>query len=186
MEGFDAFRLWVAFTQHFTTRYYDITKTHGRVKCKFLTYLSRDDYKSFENMARRFTKGEYVAYLVSNCMYGNPKMVYETPEGIANYNQYLNRRKNFRELLATDFKTLIRMNIDFDDGISIVRALTRNQISFETVVVLNKYSELTKQFKGLPQEIILDPLLIRIDKSINFVKIPLDVETYILNKLKKL
>ena len=78
------------------------------------------------------------------------------------------------------------MNIDFGDGITIVRALTRNQISFETVVVLNKYGKLTEQFKGLPQEIILDPLLIRIDKSINFIKIPLDVETYILNKLKKL
>lgn len=184
MEGFDAFRLWVAYSQHFKNKRYDIRKSKGGVKCKFETYLARKDYYRFEEFARKFTKKEFIYYLVANFMYGNDQMVWDAPIGIANYNQYITRRKNLKELLATDFKTLMRMNVRFDDGITIVRALTRNQISFESVVILNHYANFTKDFDNLPQKIILDPLLLRIEKSIDFIEVPLDVEHYILNKLK--
>lgn len=187
MDGFTAFRLWIAMHQHFTKRSFDILKNRGKVKCKFETYLSRKDYESFERIAKKFeTPREFVVYLTSNMMYGNTEMIWNYPSGIANYNQYLTRKNNFKQLIATDLKTLANIGIDLDDGVAIVRAMVQNQISFECVVILNKLVEITSMFDNLPQKVMLEPLLIRIEKSGSFVKIPSDVEKYIKDKLTNL
>lgn len=184
MDGFTAFKLWVAMKQHFTSKKFDVVKNRGKMRCKFQTYLARSDYDSFERIACKFESArEYIVYLASNMMYGNDSMIWDYATGIANFNQYLNRREHFKELLATDLKTLAKMGINLDDGVAIVRTMVQNQISFESVVVLNKFVKITSMFDELPQKVMLEPLLMRIDKSISFIRIPLDVEQYLKNKL---
>ena len=187
MDGFTAFKLWVAMKQHFSSKSFDIISNRGKIKCKFETYVARKDYDSFERIAMKFeTMREYTVYLASNMMYGNDSMIWDYPTGVANYNQYLNRRRNFKQLLATDLKTLANIGIDIDDGVTLVRLMIQNQISFETVVVLNKLVKITSMFDELPQKVMLEPLLMRIDKSASFITIPLDVEQYLKDKLTNL
>ena len=187
MDGFTAFKLWLAMRQHFTSQRFDIIKNRGKMKCKFETYLARPDYDSFERIARKFDNvREYIVYLASNMMYGNDSMIWDYGTGIANFNQYINRRQNFKQLLATDIKTLSKIGIPLDDGVAIVRTMVQNKISFETVVVLNKFVKITSMFDNLPQKVMLEPLLMRINKSISFLTIPSDVEQYITNKLTDL
>ena len=187
MDGFTAFRLWVAMKQHFSSKSFNILTNRGKIKCKFETYLARKDYDNFERIAIKFDSiREYTVYLASNMMYGNDSMIWDYPTGVANYNQYLNRRRNFKQLIATDLTTLSKVGIDLDDGITIVRLMTQNQISFETVVVLNTLVKITSMFDKLPQKVMLEPLLMRIEKSSSFIKVPLDVEQYIKDKLTTL
>lgn len=184
MDGFTAFKYWVAMKQHFTVKSFDVFKNQGRIKGSFEKYLARSDYNCFERIAEKFKPNEYIFYLAANMMYGNDSAVWDYGGGVANYNQFLKRRELARELYAIDIKTLQINNVKMDDGVTIIRMLTKNQVSFETVVLLNKYTNLVSAFDQLPQKIILEPLLIRIEKSIGFISIPKDVEQYILNYLQ--
>jgi hypothetical protein len=187
MDGFTAFKLWLAMKQHFNSKSFDVVKNRGRMRCKFETYLARKDYDSFERIACKFESvREYIVYLAANMMYGNDSMIWDYATGIANFNQYLNRREHIKQLIATDLKTLAKMGIQIDDGIAVVRTMVQNQISFESVVVLNKFVKITSMFDKLPQKVMLEPLLMRIDKSVTFTRIPSDVENYIKNKLTEL
>lgn len=183
MQGFTAFKLWIGMTQHFTTKKFNIFKNRGHVKGKFETYLARRDYDVFERLASKFTPREFVLYLASNFMYGHEQMIWDSRTGIANYNQFLANQEQIGHILIKDIKTIEEANIKLTDGISIIRMLTRNDISFESVVLINQYKNITDQLRTIPPGKILEPLLLRIDKSQRFITIPTGVDTLLKNKL---
>lgn len=183
MVGYDAFRMWVAMTQHFTTKSFDVFKNRGHMKCKFETYLGRDDYPQFEYISGKFKPNEFVLYLASNFMYGFPHMMYDYGSAVANYNLFLQRRHLIGHVVDNDLQSLYNINVDYKDGVSVIRALTKDQITFETVALINQYHNLTNQIRALPICSVLEPLLLRIDKSKGFIKIPPGVDQLLKNKL---
>lgn len=183
MVGYDGFRMWIAMTQHFTTKSFDVFKNRGRIKCKYETYLARNDYKMFELIASKFQPNEFVLFLASNLMYGNDQMIYQYGSAVANYNLFLQRRHLIGHVVDNDLKTLYNLNIGYDDAVSIIRQLTKDQITFETVALINQYRNLTNQIRALPISSVLDPLLLRIDKSKGFIKIPAGVDELLKDKL---
>lgn len=183
MQGYTAFKLWIAMKQHFTTKNFNVFENRGKVKCKFETYLARNDYQIIEHLADRFTTREFVLYLASNFMYGFTDMMWEKSTGIANYNQFISRQEQIGHIVDKDIKTLEDANVKLTDGLQIVRFLTRNEITFETVVLLNQYKNITDKIRELPPGKILEPLLMRIDKSQRFIIVPPGVDKLLKNKL---
>ena len=183
MLGFDAFKLWVAMKQHFTTKNFDIFQNKGRMKGKYETFLARSDGPVIEYVASKFEIRDFVYYLASNFIYGNEQCIWEFGQGAANYNLFIARKKVLGNVVANDFKSLDNMNIAYNDGIGVIRALTRNQITIETASVINQVINLTDQLRPLPVGKMVEPLLMRIDKSKGFIKVPSGVEKYILTNI---
>lgn len=186
MNGYTGFKYWVAIRQHFTTKSFDAFKYKGHIKCKLETYIARRDSDVIERTCSKFTPRELVLYLASNFMYGNESMMWDTSVAIANYNLFLSRKQQLDKVVDNDLKSLDNLHIEITDGISIIRVLTRNQITFETVSLINQYYNLTNQLRQLPMGEIVEPLLLRIDKSKGFVKPTAGVDKLIKQKLDKI
>lgn len=186
MNGFQGFKIWVAMRQHFTTKTFDIFKNKGRMKGKLETFIARNDSEIIERTCSKFTPTELVLYLAANFIYGNTNMLWDTGVAIANYNLFLARRQQIDRVVDNDLKSLDNLNIQLNDGIGIVRTLTKNQITIETVSLINQQINLTNQLRQLPIGEIVEPLLLRIDKSKGFIKPTAGVDKLIKNKLSKI
>lgn len=180
MDGFQGFKFWVALRKHFTEKNFDAFQNKGRMKGSFETYLKRSDYPAIEYVASRFEPREFVLYLASNFIYGNQNAVWDYGQGVANYNLFIGRRKQIGRVIVNDLQTLKNYNIKLNDGVSIIRLLTKSMITIETVITINHVYNLTNQLRRTPAGNMLEPLLIRIDKSFGFIKTP----EQILNKIK--
>lgn len=184
MNGFTAFKLWVAMREHFTTKSFDIFTNRGKMKGKFETYLARPDAQVIEQVAIRFTPREFVLYLAANFIYGNQGMLWDDSIGIANYNLFIARKQQLSHVVENDIQSLYNLGIELTDGANVIRTLTRDQITFETVSLINQYHNITDQLRQLPIGEIVEPLLLRIDKSKGFIKPNVGVDKLIKTKLK--
>jgi hypothetical protein len=186
MNGYTGFKYWLAMKQHFTTKSFDVFKNKGRMRCKIETFINRADSNHIEFICSRFEPREFVLYLAANMIYGNDKMLWDSSVAIANYNLFLARRDQIGNVVANDLKTLYNLNVKITDGVSIVRLLTRNQITIETVSIINQYYNLTNQLRQLPVGEMIEPLLLRIDKSKRFINPTAGVEKIIKQKLEEI
>ena len=186
MNGYQGFKMWVAMRQHFTTKNFDILTNRGRMKGKIETFIARPDSEIIDRICSKFTDRELVIYLAANFIYGNNNMMWDVGVGLANYNLYIARKAQLDRVVENDLKSLDNLCIAIDDGISIVRTLTKNQITFETVSLINQFVNLTNQLRQLPIGEIVEPLLLRIDKSKPFIKPTAGVEKLIKSKLDKI
>ena len=184
MNGYQCFQLYVAMKQHFTTKSFDIFKNRGHMKCKIETYLSRVDSEVIERIASKFTDRELVLYIASNMIYGNNDMIWNYGSSVANYNLFLARRTQIYNVVDNDLKTLYNTNISIEDGVQVIRMLTKQAITIETVSLINQIVNITDSVRVLPIGDMLDPLLVRIDKSKHFIKLIPGVENLIKSKLK--
>lgn len=186
MNGFQGFKMWVAMKQHFTTKTFDVFKNKGRMKGKLETFIARPDSNLIDRICSKFTARELVIYLAANFIYGNNNMMWDTGVGTANYNLFIARKAQIDAVVDNDLKSLDNLNIRIDDGISIVRTLTKNQITIETVSCINQFVNLTNQLRQLPIGELVEPLLLRIDKSKRFINPTAGVEKLIKNRLDKI
>ncbi len=186
MEGFTAFKLWVAMGKHFSENKFNIFENRGKIKCRYETYLKRKDYYTFERLAKTFEVRDFVLYLASNNMYGNSNMIWDSNSGNINYNLYIRRRDALTYVLTNDLETIKKHNLTCTDYLNVLKLLTVNEITFETLVIINNYFPLTAEVRKLPPATILEPLLLRIDKSKGFVKINEEFEHLIKEQFKDL
>lgn len=66
MHGFDVYKTYLAFKQHFSKESFDFFKYEGKVKAKEETYQSRNDFYFFETLARTLTDQEIKEYLLAS------------------------------------------------------------------------------------------------------------------------
>ena len=179
MTGFSAFKFYVAMKQHFTTQRLDIFQSRNKIKGSYEAFLRRDDYKYFESFAKRYSDSDYILYLASNCMYGFYEMIWNEQIGVQNFNIYKSRRDALTETVKGDLECLDNYNARTPENI--LRMLTGNFITFETVVLLNKPCSIVETLRKSPAKTILEPLLLRIDKADRFVKTNENIENLINN-----
>ena len=186
MNGYTGFKYWICMKQHFTTKSFNVFKYKGHVKCKLETFIARSDSEVIERTCSKFTPREFVLYLAANFIYGNENMMWDTSVAVANYNLFLARKQQLQQVVDNDLKSLDNLHIPITDGISIIRILTKNQITIETVSIINQYYNLTNQLQQLPLGEIVEPLLLRIDKSKGFIKPTAGVDNLIKQKLNNI
>lgn len=185
MNGYTGFKYYICMKQHFTTKSFNVFKYKGRVKCKLETFVARADSEIIEHTCSKFTPREFVLYLAANFIYGNENMMWDTGAATANYNLFLARKQQLSQVVDNDLKTLDNLDIKITNGVGVIRALTRNQITIETVSIINQYYNLTNQLRQLPLGEIVEPLLLRVDKSKGFINPSAGVEKIINQKLNK-
>jgi hypothetical protein len=66
MHGFDVYKTYLAFKQHFSNPKFDFFQYEGKVKAKESTYHDRKDFYFFETLARKHTDQEIKEYLLAS------------------------------------------------------------------------------------------------------------------------
>lgn len=143
MTPYEAFILYTALKNHFTTESYDFFKYNGKVKISVDTFEKRRDKFFFHKLAKHRTPKEF---LVANFIVSNPKtwigdMVNSTDAEI-NLKEYLRRTQALSYLFEEDLKKLLT---NIDDNLIIkdnqhpylLKLFMRKKVSIETLVILN-------------------------------------------------
>ena len=76
MHGFDVYRTYLAFKQHFSNPSFDFFKYDGKVNAKESTYQQRNDFYFFETIARKYSDQEIKEFMLATFVAS------ETPEKV--------------------------------------------------------------------------------------------------------
>ena len=160
MEGFKAYKYFMAIKLHFTTEKYDVFETNGRVSGSRATFEKRNDRFLFEKLGSRFNSDkDCIQFLVANFAYGNKNVVYSQESD--DYFQTWNKRKESRtRMFEVDLQTLesyIEKNHkEFKDLYSIetgvpplLNLYVGGHITLETMVILQDFDDYLSKWEPL-------------------------------------
>lgn len=157
MEPFEVYRYYLALRLHFTTDNYDVIKQQGRVRATKNSFLKRKDMFAIRKVAETYSDKDIVDFLVANFVSGDRwGGVFDT-ESKERYQGWKKRieaisytfKKEIDKAVAFADKNNIPISELFtctdDQHPFIVRMYLRNDISIETLVILNKLNNFVEQ-----------------------------------------
>lgn len=170
MEAIDAYRIYVALKNHFTSDTYDYFKYNKKAKVTFDSFQKRKDKIFFAKLGNR--KDSYLEeFLVSNFIHDTRTWIGEllSDESEAKYKEW----KRKQESLTYAFKN----DIDFLDGYTkeqfdelfrvedgthprIIRMYLQKEISLETLTILDSVFTFMRRYDRM----ITDPLFKEVSK----------------------
>lgn len=188
-RSYEVYRYYLALRLHFTTDQYDVIKQRGRVRASRQAFYRRKDLLSIRKVAETFSEKEIVDFLVANFTAG------DRWGGIFDLNakeRYTDWKRRIESLTYIFEKEVSKLNIfcekknlTFKECFTIansqhpyiIRMYLRNDISIETLVILNKLLNFTDDLDvGLKDDIVWPDLSRIIKKYDPFLTI--DKEKY--------
>ena len=166
-EGFDAYCLYLAITNHFHTESYDFFKYRGKVPVKLPAFLKRNDKYHFAKLARQHRddlKDFLVANLSKQKYYGRNLLDSECTD---NYKEYKKRKQKLTYTITEDFRYLydkydtLETLLDSVDGQHpvILKEFLGKKITAETIIefdslfgIFNRYDETIQEKFIWPKE----------------------------------
>jgi len=148
-EGFEAYKIYIAVKQHFTTSY-DYFKYNGKTKYKLDSFLRRKDIFFFRKLSRKYKHDELVAYFVSNFVKNSEwigNLIGEEAE--RNYIQYRKKVESLNYTFKNDVLFLIdyanEKHININELLLIknknhpvlLKLLIQDKITLETVIIMD-------------------------------------------------
>lgn len=176
MNGFQAYKYYMAVKLHFTNSRFNVFKNRGHVKGTYDAFVSRNDRTIFERMAREYNDREFIQYVASNFMYNNPNVIYDHEAAIDNYRQFIKRRQMMTRVFADDLDRIIQagglpMNFSGSEIPKMLQLFMADKVTVETMSILNDLIELVPKIRSNSHvELLLGNELMRIEKSKGFVK----------------
>jgi hypothetical protein len=199
MDGFAAYKFYLAIKLHYTKDSYDVFKNRGSVKYSREQFDKRNDKLLFEKLSRKYPKEpELIQFYVSNFAYGNDSPVYELSQAESYYINWIKRKESITQVFTDDLNCIIMdseknkllkeavLEFEFCQPPSILTLLISNRISLETVCILNEHMDLINNWNmsGYMQT-MWDKEIRRIYKSKRFVKYNKDRIIPIINNFEE-
>jgi hypothetical protein len=185
MDGFKAYRYYLATKLHFTTDKFNVF-VNPNVKGSRDAFLARNDRFLFEKLAKKFPKDfDIVQYFVSNFAYGNDAVVYSGAEAESNYAVWQKRKQSITRILENDlFAVLLHVEkeriprkeiftFSEDKFPELLKLHLGNHITVEGVVILNEFFQFIPNWKD-NANLIWEEECRRIEKCKGFVKYDVD------------
>jgi hypothetical protein len=187
MHGFDVYRTYLAFKQHFSNPKFDFFKYEGKVNAKETTYQQRNDFYFFETIARKYTDQEIQEFMLASFVAS------ETPQkvwigdikrsGKTNWlvwtklhqsltyvvKQDLNR---VAEHLASTLDTFNSLFETMGGHPPILKLYIRRIISLETIIILDMCLGFMVQWDKTLKDPLWEQLSFKIKKYKPFLSIP--------------
>ena len=155
MQPFEVYRYYLALRLHFTTDSYDVIKQQGRVRATRNSFLKRKDLLSINRVAETYSDKDIVNFLVANFVSGDRWGGVFDVEAKDRYQGWKKRI----ESISYTFKKEIDKAVTYADKLGItfnqlfycnhgqhpfiIKMYLRNDISIETLVILNKLNNFT-------------------------------------------
>lgn len=186
MHGFDVYRTYLAFKQHFSNPKFDFFKYEGKVNAKETTYQQRNDFYFFETIARKYTDQEIQEFMLASFVAS------ETPQkvwigdikrsGKTNWlvwtklhqslsyviKQDLNRVAEHLETTGHTFNNLFET---VGGHPTLLKLYVRQVISLETVIILDMILGFMKQWDVSLRDPLWEQLSFKIKKYKPFLSI---------------
>jgi len=164
MDGFDAYKTYVALKNHFTTKSYDYFKYNGRCKVSKKTFEKRNDRYFFHKLSKQ---KNIVDYLVANLVYGDDTWigdVINNTEAERCYRQFMKVRESLSYIIKNDldkFDAPFVENFIVNEGQhpKALRMVLEKQIHIETLIVLNEVSGFMKKWNKKIEDDIVWPMV---------------------------
>ena len=157
MEPFEVYRYYLALRLHFTTDNYDVIEQKGRVRATKNSFLKRRDLLSINRVAETYSDKDIVNFLVANFVSGDRWGGVFDVEAKDRYQGWKKRIESISYTFKKEIDKAVtysdKNGITFDQLFScnngqhpfIVKMYLRNDISIETLVILNKLNNFTDQ-----------------------------------------
>lgn len=169
MDGFKAFKYYLAIKLHFTNPKYNVFERKGKLKGSRETFLNRNDHYLFDKIGRKFDSDQQlIRYIAANFMYGNPNVVYNESEAEDNFIEYTKRRQAITKVFKDDVQRIVESG---NKTPNILQLYLGKKITIETAVILNDLENCISKLKETESSNLLwgDEIL-RIEKAKGFVK----------------
>ena len=172
VHGFRVYQLFQSLRLHFLTDSYDYFKYQGKTKCREDHFNERPDRFTFHRLAKLYPlESDIELFLVANFL-AKPKSTVFDLLGSDATEQYLHRRKVIESLAYTvgeDYRRLHAaygslnewLKVPTHDSPPLLVAYRRQQVSLETVIVLNRLCGFLPRWTQQMTETIQWPVILR-------------------------
>jgi hypothetical protein len=176
MDAFEAYKVYCALKSHFNSKTYDYFKYNGRVRASKSTFDKRSDKYFFHKLSKH---KDMIEYLVANFVYKGDAWVGDLvrdAESDKAYLKYTKTRDSLTYIFTEDIKKLeddFNSNFEVKDGQhpTLLRKYLRDEISIETLVILNDFVGFTKMWnKKIDDTIIWPTVCLKMKKFKPFFK----------------
>ena len=194
-EGFNAYKLYLAVKNHFTTNY-DFFKYNGKVNAKEDSFLKRRDKFFFAKLQRKYNNDQLRDLFVSNFADGEDFWIGNvlTQKAESVYTEWKARQMKLSYILEQDLKFLLdyynERNLDFnslfvmENGHPILlQCVLRNDIYVETMVIIDRVLNYSRKWNKVLDDPVWTEFKKRMDKYSPFVLFEADKGKKILKKV---
>ena len=198
MDGFKAYKYYMAVKLHFTSKKYNVFETRGNVKGTREAFNHRNDRYIFEKLGQKYDDREIIQFFVSNFAYGNDTAIYGNSEAEELYFEWQRRKQSITKIFIDDLANIINMcdvhklNTEAifksDDGdLPVLTSMfLSGKISIETLRMIDDIEPFVESWENDPMiKIVLGDKLLRIEKLKGFVKYDSDKITKVFNHFKE-
>ena len=184
MDGFKAYKYYIAVKLHFTKDNFNVFKNRGNLKGTREAFNARNDRLMFERLARKFpVDKDLIQYYVANFAYGNDTAVYSMEEADSNLIEWNRRKQSITKIFSDDCNKILLdacknklkqqdiFNLTNKGYCSILKLFLGNHISIETVRIIDDFHPMVDIWKTNSSMLLLwENEIRRIEKSKGFVK----------------
>ena len=184
MDGFKAYRYYLALKLHFTSEKFNVFENRGNVKGSREAFEARNDRYIFEKMARKIGNDrDIIQFFVANFAYGNESAIYAGQEADDNLAEWNRRKQSITKIFIDDLASLLTyveinklptssiFDFNFNEYPAALRLFLGGKISIETLVIVNELDHIVEHWLDNPTvQHIWSNELLRIKKLIGFVK----------------
>ena len=198
MDGFKAYKYYMAVKLHFTSKKYNVFETRGNVKGTRDAFNSRNDRYIFEKLGQKYDDREIIQFFVSNFAYGNDTAIYGNSEAEDLYFEWQKRKQSITKTFIDDLANIMNMcdvhKFSYDgifkskDGdLPVLTSMfLSGKISIETLRMIDDVEPFVESWENDPMiKIVLGDKLLRIEKLKGFVKYDSDKITKVFNHFKE-
>ena len=184
MDGFKAYRYYLALKLHFTSEKFNVFENRGNVKGSREAFEARNDRYIFEKLARKIGNDrDIIQFFVANFAYGNESAIYAGQEADDNLAEWNKRKQSITKIFIDDLASLLTyveinklptssiFDFNFNEYPAALKLFLGGKISIETLVIINELDHVVEHWLDNPTvQHIWSNELLRIKKLIGFVK----------------
>lgn len=184
MNGFSAFRYYLAVKLHFSNDKFSVFENNGNVKYSMETFNARNDRFIFDKLTRKFDAAkDIIQFYVANFAYGNDNFIYAIEEADQYYAEWIKRKESITKIFHDDLSkvqleiekyayTMDHVFTNKDGNFPVILKLYLGKvITIETMSILNARKPIIQEWKQDPNiTLVFEQDLRRIEKLIGFIK----------------
>jgi len=182
MSPFECYKTYVSIKNHFTRKTYDYHKYCGKSKVTLQSFYKRKDRYWFEKLSRNKTDEEIKNFFISNFVLCDDPQTLWIGEIIKNgntkYQSWQRRTQSLTYIFKEEIgKSFNRSNFDSMFKIEenrhpkIIKLFLNNQLSIETLVIINKILGFVPDYDKKLTDPIWDLISLKIKKYDPFLNI---------------
>jgi len=184
MDGFKAYRYYLAIKLHFTTDKFNVFENRGNVRGTREAFNARNDRYIFEKLAvKRPADKELIQFFTANFAYGNDTAIYAGQEAEDNFTEWNRRKQSITKIFIDDLASILTyievnrlkhsaiFNFTENEYPVVLNLFVGNKITIETVTILNELKDIISLWKeNTSARFIWENEFRRIIKLTGFVK----------------